>query len=78
MYPAGNVSQQLMFLAYFLEVSMKKITIIITANDDGEVAVKIDVPTEGTHVVVNDSESDEEDWDDDYDLDDDDDDEGLM
>ena len=34
MYPAGNVSQQLMFLAYFLEVSMKKITIIITANDD--------------------------------------------
>ena len=35
---------------------MKKITIIITANDDGEVAVKIDVPTEGTHVVVNDSE----------------------
>lgn len=32
---------------------MKKITIMITANDDGEVAVKIDVPTEGTHVVVN-------------------------
>lgn len=55
---------------------MKKITIIVTANDDGEVAVKIDVPTEGTHVVVNDSESDEDDWDDDYDLDDDD--EGLI
>lgn len=56
---------------------MKKISIFITAKDDGTVAVKLDVTTDGTSTVICNSDS-EEDLDDDFDDDENDDDEGLI